>query len=307
MGSENGLTRPPLDQWGTFSKALRDLLSAAGVNKLGLARKLQLDGRVVGAIVEGREPCPESFLIRLYERDHEGLGRSQHLSALVRAVEQHERLCARHTDPFDVARRSGPGDRCPRRRWGAARPANAPTFGPAPGGSKSAVDPGDTPATIEAEAAPGPRQRARRSVVITGLAASMLVAGVLLLNDRSTPGGNGAAQASMAPVVTRTIQIYNKVTKAGRRSATNWSRSSPASRRTIAAVTSYVFDGTEILSTGDTVTAVCQTLAARSTNGDDTTTADDQNPELLRIAALVWNSLARRTTRLLSRSLGPFR
>ncbi len=41
-----------------------------------------------------------------------------------------------------------------------------------------------------------------------------------------------------------------------------------------------VLDGTDVLSTGDSVTAVCQTLAARSTNGDDTTTADDQNPEL---------------------------
>lgn len=308
MGSENGLTRPPLDQWIVFSKALRELLSAAGVNKLGLARTLQLDRRVVGAIVEGREPCPESFLIRLYERDHDGLGRSQHLSALVALWSEASgsapatliRLMSRGEVVQEFDGHAGVGGP-PDRRTPA--PSRLPASGG--GGGGSAVDPGELRATVEAEAAPR-RDRRARAVVIAGLAATMLLAGVLLLNDRSTPGGDGAAQASTAQGVTRTIQIYNKVTSGGKEMSEDsvaFLSSKPANycRRD-----GCVLDGTDVLSTGDSVTAVCQTLAAKHERRRHHHRRRPE-PGTLRIAALVRNSLARRTTGFLSRSLGPSR
>ena len=182
MGSENGLTRPPLDQWIVFSKALRELLSAAGVNKLGLARTLQLDRRVVGAIVEGREPCPESFLIRLYERDHDGLGRSQHLSALAAWSEAScsapatlIRLMSRGEVVQEFDGHAGVGGP-PDRRTPA--PSRLPASGG--GGGGSAVDPGELRATVEAEAAPrreqartsGRHRRPRRHHAVSGRSAS---------------------------------------------------------------------------------------------------------------------------------------
>lgn len=79
--------------------------------------------------------------------------------------------------------------------------------------------------------------------------------------------------------VTRSIQIYNKVT-----GGMQMREDSPAYLSSVPAnfckPAGCMLDGTDLLVTGGRVTAVCQTLAARTTNGDDTTLADDSNPEL---------------------------
>jgi len=260
-----------------FSNALRELLSAAGVNKSGLARTLQLDRRVVGAIVEGREPCPESFLIRLHERDPGGLGRSQHLSALVElwseASGSAPATLMRLMSPPGAARAGAnehrgvetgatPGDR--------PGPASTPVP-PGPSVSDGLVDPGDHLVADSAPAASRP-DKTRRKAILVGLVLAVLAAAAgLLIRETSSP--------SATPTVTRTIQIYNKVTSGMemREDSVAFLSTKPANfcRRD-----GCVLGGTDVLRTGDTVPAVCQTMAARNTNGEDNNSADDQNPEL---------------------------
>jgi hypothetical protein len=62
--------RPVLVEWEPFAAALKDLaeVEISGYSKTNFARFLGMDRGDVGAILEAREPCPESLLIRLYKR-----------------------------------------------------------------------------------------------------------------------------------------------------------------------------------------------------------------------------------------------
>ncbi len=73
--------RPALTEWAAFSGALSEVMAAAGINKSALAGLVDADRRVVGSIVEGRDPCPEWFLMRLHDKC-ERLGGSDHLQIL---------------------------------------------------------------------------------------------------------------------------------------------------------------------------------------------------------------------------------
>ena len=80
--TEPASRRPVRPEWEAFAQALTELLAARGLNKLELANIIDADRRLAGAVVSGREPCPEWFLMRLH-REHERLGGEDHIRILV--------------------------------------------------------------------------------------------------------------------------------------------------------------------------------------------------------------------------------
>lgn len=128
-----------------------------------------------------------------------------------------------------------------------------------------------------------------RRLVSAGPAALALVVGVVAGSVvDSGQGGTTAQQAEAADTVaagapqlprfSRTVSVMNQVT-----SGLEMLEDTPSYLSTMTASgckrDGCALEGTDV-GTGDELTATCQTLGPRVTNGDDTTTADDANPAL---------------------------
>jgi hypothetical protein len=125
----------------------------------------------------------------------------------------------------------------------------------------------------------GRRQAVKVAVALGGalaLAAAAFLAGLVTGDDGD--GGDGGATPTGADRLTVTATIDNRVTSGER-----MREDTPAYLSTVTEnfcrPNGCAVAGTD-LGSGDQLTLVCQTVGQRTTNGDDTSTEDDTNPEL---------------------------
>lgn len=120
-----------------------------------------------------------------------------------------------------------------------------------------------------------------RKLLVAGLVAATFLLGVVagpVIDSGRSGDSSQQAQAADTPGFSRPVSVFNKITSGleMKEDTPSYLSSMPAS---FCKRDGCALENTDV-STGDELTATCQTLGPRVTNGDNTTPSDDANPAL---------------------------